>query len=232
MGGYVLKMSDQSKIQDHENRNSEQRTNPRYRLSLPPEVEIRHGDNGAPIQASLGNLSRGGCYVETNSVFPLETELTVTLKKGVDYVKALARVVRAVPHKGLALAFTSMEGEEFRILESWLSLFVATTWVAANRRRSQRAAMQIDVRVSGYNGEGTRFTEDTRTHVISAFGCSVVLRSPVRRGQRLVLSDAQNKRKVECMVAHHEARGTEWQIGLAFIVPNQPFWPIDFPPIE
>jgi len=34
------------------------------------------------------------------------------------------------------------------------------------------------------------------------------------------------------MVAHHEARGTEWQIGLAFIVPNQPFWPIDFPPIE
>jgi hypothetical protein len=162
----------------------------------------------------------------------LETELTVTLKKGVDSVKALARVVRAVPNKGLALAFTSMEGEDFRILESWLSLFVATTWVAANRRRSQRAAMQIDVRVSGYNSEGARFTEATRTLAISAFGCSVVLGAPVRRGQRLVLFNAQTKKMVECMVAHHEARGTEWQIGLAFIVPNQPFWPIEFPPVE
>ena len=225
-------MSDKSKMQDYEHRNSEQRTNPRYRLSPTPEVEIWHGENGTPIQATLGNLSRGGCYVETNCVLPLETELSVTLKKGSDSVKALARVVRAIPHKGLALAFTSMEGEEFWILESWLSTFFATTWVAANRRRSQRAAMQIDVRVSGYNGEGARFTEDTRTLVISAFGCSVVLRAPVRRGQRLVLSNAHTKKTVECMVAHHEARGTEWQIGLAFIVPNQPFWPIDFPPVE
>jgi hypothetical protein len=219
-------------MQDYEHRNSEQRSNPRYRLSAPPEVEIRHHENGAPIQARLGNLSRGGCYVETNCVFPLETELTVTLKKGGDSVKALARVVRAVPRKGLALEFTSMEGDEFRILESWLSIFVAATWVAAHRRRSQRVAMQIDVRVSGYNDEGARFTEDTRTLMISAFGCSVVLRTPVRRGQRFVLFNVQTNRTVECMVAHHEARGSEWQIGLAFIVPNQPFWPIDFPPVE
>ena len=78
MGEYAPKMSDKCKTQDSEHGNSEQRTNPRYRLSQPPEVEIWHGDNGAPIQASLGNLSRGGCYVETNCIFPLETELTVT----------------------------------------------------------------------------------------------------------------------------------------------------------
>jgi PilZ domain len=222
-------MSDKSKKQDHQHRNIERRTNPRYLLSPPPEVEILHGDNGAPIQASLGDLSRGGCYVETDCVLPLETEVTVTLKKSGDQIRALARVVRAAPHEGLALAFTSMEGGEFRILESWLSIFVATTWVAANRRRAQRVAMQIEVRVSGYNGEGSRFTEDTRTVVINAFGCLLILRTPVKRGQRLVLSNAQTKRTVECMVAYHEESGTERQIGLAFTLPNQPFWPIDFP---
>jgi hypothetical protein len=37
---------------------------------------------------------------------------------------------------------------------------------------------------------------------------------------------------VECMVAHHEAQGGEWQVGLAFTMPNQSFWPIDFPSVE
>jgi PilZ domain len=222
-------MSDNSKMQDHPHSRSERRTNPRYRLSPPPEVEILHGDNGALVQASLGDLSRGGCYVQTDCILPLETEVTVTLKKSGDHVRAQARVVRATPHEGLALAFTSMEGEEFRILESWLSIFVATTWVAANRRREQRVAMQVEVRVSGYNGDGARFTEDTRTVMINAFGCLVILRNPVNRGQRLVLSNTRTKRTVECMVAYHEAKGTDWQVGLAFPVPNQPFWSIDFP---
>ena len=93
-------------------------------------------------------------------------------------------------------------------------------------------AVQIEVRVSGYKGEGARFTDETHTVVINAFGCLVILRTPVNRGQRLVLSNAQTKRTVECVVAYYEARGTEWQIGLAFTVPNKPFWPIDFPPAD
>jgi len=225
-------MSDNFQDRGKQRNGFENRASSRYRISQPPEVEILYGDNGAAIQASLGDLSRGGCYVEIDCELPLESEVAITLKKGGDQVKALARVVRVVHRKGLALAFTSMEGEDFRILESWLSIFVATTWVAANRRRSQRAAMEIEVRVSGYNGEGVRFMEDTRTVIISPYGCLVIIRTAVKRGQRLVLSNAQTKRSVECMVAHYEAKGTEWQVGLAFIVPNQPFWPIDFPPGE
>jgi hypothetical protein len=158
----------------------------------------------------------------------LGTELTITLKKSDDYVRAQARVVRAFPNEGLALEFMSMEGDGFRILESWLSTFVAATWVAASRRRSQRAAMQVDVRVSGYDAEGARFTEDTQTDLISAFGGLVTLRTPVNRGQRLVLSNLQTKVTVECMVAHREAM----HVGLAFVGLNQPFWPVDFPPAE
>jgi hypothetical protein len=125
-----------------------------------------------------------------------------------------------------------MEGDGFRILDEWLSTFVAATWAAANRRRSQRAAIQIDVSVSGYNSKGVPFTENTGTVEISALGGSVILRIPVKKGQRLVLSNLQTQVKVECMIANLEAKGTEWLVGLAFIEANQGFWPIDFPPAD
>jgi len=213
---------------DRQRKNSDRRTTPRYRLSSPPEVEILRVEGGTPVKARLRDLSRGGCFVETDSSLSFGTELTVTLKKSGDHVRAQARVIRAFPNEGLALAFTSMEGEGFRILDSWMSTFVATSWVAASRRKSQRVAMQIEVRVSGYNTEGARFTEDTLTDQISAFGGLVILRTPVNRGQRLVLSNLQTKVTVECMVAYREAM----HVGLAFVVLNQPFWPVDFPPAE
>jgi hypothetical protein len=122
-----------------------------------------------------------------------------------------------------------METEEFRRLENWLSTFLTANWAAANRRKGQRVAMRIKVKVSGYNGEGARFAEDTNTTVINPFGCLVSLRTPVKKGQRLVLSNAQSKKAVECYVVHHEVENTESRVGLAFTVPNQPFWPVDFP---
>jgi hypothetical protein len=225
-------MLDNSKKRPPPQKSSEHRTNPRYRLSSPPEVEILDAESGTPVKARLGDLSRGGCFVETDCLLPLGTELTITLKKNGDHVTARARVVRASPNQGLALAFTSMDEEQFRVLESWLSIFVATTWVAANRRRTQRVVMQIKVRVSGYTAEGERFTEETNTVQISGFGGLVTLRTPVNMGQRLVLSNLQTKVTVECMVAYRQGTGAECQVGLAFIVLNQPFWPIDFPPAD
>jgi hypothetical protein len=225
-------MSDDSKKRGLQRKISERRTSPRFQLSPPPQIEILPTDRGAPIKVRLGDLSQGGCYVETDCVLPLGTEVTVTLEKSGDHVRTQARVVRVSSNKGLALAFTSIEKMGRRILDQWLSTFIATTWSAANRRRSQRAALQIEVNVSGYNAKGAPFTEDTRTVEISAFGGSVILRIPVNKGQRLLLSNLKTKVMVECVVANLEARGTEWLVGLAFIVANQPFWPIDFPPAD
>ena len=225
-------MSEDSQNREHQRKGSERRTSSRYRLSQPPEVEIFHAESGASVKGTLGDLSRGGCYVETESPLPLEADVTITLKKGEDQVRAHARIVRAFPNGGFGLAFTSMEGDGFRILDSWLSAFIATTWVTASRRRSQRLAMEIKVKVSGYDAEGERFSEDTQTVEISALGCLVILRTAVKRGQRLVLSNLQSKVTVECMVAYHEAKGPVWHVGLAFVVLNQPFWPIEFPPVD
>ena len=212
---------------DRQRKKSDRRTAPRYRLSQPPEVEIFRVESGTRVKARLRDLSRGGCFVETDSSLSSGTELTVTLKKSGDHVRAQAQVVRAFPNEGFALAFTAVGGEGFRILDGWMATFVATTWVTASRRRSQRVAMQIEVRVTGYNAKGVRFTEDTHTKVISALGGLVMLQTPVKIGQRLVLTNRQTKVTVECMVAYREGM----TVGLAFLL-NRPFWPVDFPPAE
>ena len=213
---------------DRQRKNSDRRTTPRYRLSLPPEIEILPVESGTPIKARLRDLSRGGCFVVTECILSSGSELTVAMKKSGDHVRAQARVVRSIANEGVALAFTAMGGEDFRILDSWVSTFVVTSWVAANRRRSQRVAMQIEVTVSGYNAAGARFVEETHTVQISAFGGMLILRTPVNRGQRLVLTNRQTKVVVECMVAYREGM----EVGFAFIVLNQPFWPVDFPPVD
>jgi PilZ domain-containing protein len=225
-------MSDHSEKPVHKRKGSENRASPRYRMPSPPEVQLLGPESSTPINARLGDLSSGGCFVETDYLPPQGTEVTITFKKSGDHLKAQAQVVRVSPNEGLALVFTSMEAEDFRTLESWLSIFVATAWVAANRRGTQRVAMEIEVRVSGYNTEGARFTEDTHTVQISGFGCLVTLRTPVNRGKRLILTNLQTKKTVECLVAYHEASGDAWQVGLAFIALNQSFWPVDFPPAD
>ena len=223
-------MADKSNNRNQRRKGSERRTGPRYRLSAPPNIEILYPETAAPIQARLIDLSQGGCNVATDLLLPLGAEVAVRLEKSDKQVRAMARVVRTSPSEGLALAFTSMEGEGFRILDEWLSTFVATTWVAANRRRSQRAAFQIEVSVSGYNNSGTQFKEITETAEISAYGGTLLLQTQVHKGQRVVLSNPRTKVEVECIVATVEARSSGCLVGLAFNVPNQPFWPINFPP--
>ena len=225
-------MPDRSKKSGPTRTNPEHRTSPRYRLPSPPEVEILHLETGAPVKARLGDISSGGCFVETDYLPPLGTDLTVTFKKSGDTLKATAQVVRVSLGTGLALVFTSMGAEEFRTLESWMSIYVATAWAETNRRGTHRLALEIEVRVSGYTSQGARFTEDTRTLQISGFGCLVPLKTPLNRGKRVTLTNLQTKITVECLVAHHEASGALSQVGLAFIALNQPFWPVEFPPVD
>ena len=229
---YLGGVADHSDKSGNKGKGSEHRTSPRYRLSSPPEVEILDVESRSTVSARLGDLSCGGCFVETDFLPPVCTELTITLKKSGDLLRAQAQVVRVSPKEGLALVFTSMAAEDFRILQSWLSIYVATEWVAKNRRRSERVTIQIEVSVSGYNSEEVRFTERTTTIQISAFGCLVTLKTPISRGKRVALTNLQTKRTVECLVAYHEDSGAEMRVGLAFITLNQQFWPVEFGAVD
>jgi hypothetical protein len=127
--------------------------------------------------------------------------------------------------------FTAIEPEQLLALETWLAESRETSWLAANRRRSQRVLVTVPVRVSGQTGAGPRFEEETHTRAISAHGALILLSAQVHRGQRLTLSNVQTKAALECVVAHIDRRqSNQPQVGVEFALPNPMFWHVAFPP--
>src|SRR2546421_693538 len=120
--------------------------------------------------------------------------------------------------------------DRLRTLETWLTESREPSWLAANRRRSQRVLMTVPVRVSGKTGAAA-FEEDAHTRAISAHGALIHLSTQVHRGQRLTLSNVQTKAALECVVAHIDRRQRDQpQVGVEFLLPNPMFWHVAFPP--
>src|SRR3984893_9690282 len=208
---------------------ADRRTHPRY--SFIAAVEVVATESGARIETRVRDLSQQGCYVDTNSALSLGTVTDVRITKGAQLFEARARVVYSRASQGMGLVFTAIEPEQFRSLEKWLAESRETSWLAANRRRSQRVLMTIPVRVSGQNGVGLPFEEETHTRAISAHGGVILLSTQVNRGQRLTLSNVQTKAALECVVAHIDShQGGHPQVGVEFMLPNPIFWHVAFPP--
>src|SRR6266403_1112931 len=118
-------------------------------------VEVIAAESGARIETRVRDLSQQGCYVDTNKPLPLGTVTNVRITKGTQLFKARARVVYSRVGKGMGLVFTAIEPGERGTLATWLDESRETSWLAANRRRSQRVLMTIPVRVSGENVLGS-----------------------------------------------------------------------------
>src|SRR5712692_263769 len=206
---------------------TDRRTHPRYEFTA--AVEVIAAESGARIETRVRDLSQQGCYVDTNNALPLGTVTDVRITKGAQLFEAHARVVYSRASKGMGLVFTAIEPEQRGILETWLAESRETSWLAANRRRSQRVLMTIPVRVSGKTGAGSPFEEETHTRAISAHGALIPVLTPVYRGQRLTLSNIQTKAALECVVAHIDRR-KDPQAGVEFTLPNPMFWHVAFPP--
>src|SRR5713101_8156361 len=160
---------------------ADRRTHPRYEFVA--AVEVVAGESGARIETRVRDLSQQGCYVDTNNVLPLGTVTDVRISKGAQLFEARARVVYSRASKGMGLVFTAIEPEPLRTLETWLAESRETSWLAANRRRSQRVLMTVPVRVSGQTGVGLPFEEETHTRAISAHGALLLVSTQVYRGQ-------------------------------------------------
>jgi hypothetical protein len=208
---------------------ADRRTHPRYEFTA--AAEIVAAQTGARIAMRVRDLSQQGCYVDTSDALPLGTVTDVRITKGTQRFEARARVVYSRPDKGMGLMFTVAEPDRLVILDSWLAESRETSWLAANRRRSQRVLVTVPVRVSGQSGAGPRFEEETHTRAISAHGALILLLAQVHRGQRLTLSNVQTKAVLECVVAHIDKRQTNQpQVGVEFALPNPTFWHVAFPP--
>jgi hypothetical protein len=208
---------------------ADRRTHPRYEFTA--AVEVIAAESGARIETRVRDLSQQGCYVDTSKPLPLGTVTDVRITKGSQLFEARARVVYSRASKGMGLVFTTSEPEQRGTLETWLAESRETSWLAANRRRSQRVLMTIPVRVSGQNHVGSPFEEETHTRAISAHGALILMATQVYRGQRLTLSNIQTKGALECIVAHIDRRKDEHaQVGVEFTLPNPLFWHVAFPP--
>jgi hypothetical protein len=208
---------------------ADRRTHPRYKFIA--AVEVVAAESGARIETRVRDLSQQGCYVDTSNPLPLGTVTDVRITKGAQLFEAGARVVYSRASQGMGLMFTAIEPEQLRTLETWLAESRETSWLAANRRRSQRVLMTIPVRVSGQTDVGLHFEEETQTRAISAHGALILVSTQVYRGQRLTLSNVQTKAALECVVAHIEKyQSSQPQAGVEFMLPNPIFWHVAFPP--
>src|SRR6266446_8377069 len=208
---------------------ADRRTDPRYEFTA--AVEVIATESGARIETRVRDLSQQGCYVDTNKPLPLGTVTDVRITKGTQLFEARGRVVYSRVGKGMGLVFTAIEPEQRDTLATWLAESRETSWLAANRRRSQRVLMTIPVRVSGQNVLGSPFEEETHTRAISAHGALILVSTQVYRGQRLTLSNVQAKAALECVVAHiGKYQGSQPQVGVEFMLPNPMFWHVAFPP--
>jgi len=210
---------------------ADRRSYPRYAFTA--VVEVTTAEPGAEIRTRVRDLSQQGCYVDTDSPFALGTATDVLITKGATSFAARARVVSNQPGKGMGLMFTAVESVHVQTLNMWIAESRESSWLAANRRRSQRVVMHIPVRISGQAAAGTSslFEEETHTLAISAHGALIVVTSPVYRGQRFTLSNVRTKASLECVVVHVDrSSGGQIQVGVDFMLPNSRFWGVAFPP--
>ncbi|HEY6944758.1 MAG TPA: PilZ domain-containing protein, partial [Candidatus Acidoferrum sp.] len=135
------------------------------------------------------------------------------------------------PRKGMGLMFTAVKPEHGGTLDSWIAEVRETSWLAANRRRSQRVLMKIPVHISVQIGNAALSEEETHTLAVSAHGALIAVSAPVYRGQRLTLLNPQTKDSLECVVAHIDRFPDEQvRVGVEFLLPNPTFWHVAFPP--
>jgi hypothetical protein len=208
---------------------ADRRTHPRYAFTAP--VEVVAAGPGAHLKMRVRDLSQQGCYVDTDSPLPLGTATDVRITKGAATFEAQARVVSHQPGKGMGLMFTAIPREQHETLDTWIAESRETSWLAANRRRSQRVLMKLPIRVSAQVGGASLLEAETHTLAISAHGALIVLAVPVHRGRRLTLTNIQTKATLECVVVHIDKfPGEQIQVGVEFLLPNPTFWHVAFPP--
>lgn len=228
-GPVTISATDKSAARSKMPTTADRRSHPRYAFTAPVEVEAT--DASARIKTHVRDLSQQGCYVDMGSPLPLGTATDVRITKGAATFEAQARVVSHHPGKGMGLMFTAVEPEQHATLDAWIAASRETSWLAANRRRSQRVLMKLPVKVSAQAGGASLLEAETYTLAISAHGALIVLAVPVHRGRRLTLTNVQTKATLECVVVHIDKfPGEQVQVGVEFMLPNPTFWHVTFPP--
>ncbi len=102
-----------------------------------------------------------------------------------------------------------------------------------NQRRSQRIVLAVPLEVSGIRPNGKRFTENSRTLVISAHGGLILLSEAVNKEQILTIRNLRTSEDQRCLVVDiSQGQDGMNEVGVEFVDGSARFWRVSFPPVD
>ena len=94
-----------------------------------------------------------------------------------------------------------------------------------DRRRSRRWSLDVPVYVYGHGQGKEPFHEEAHTLNVSASGALLLLSVPVRKGQKLLITNSLTQREQDCQVIFIGTRRSRTvEAGIAFPLTNSDFW--------
>ncbi len=103
---------------------------------------------------------------------------------------------------------------------------------AQRTRRSDRISMELAIQVSGSDGLGQMFLQDTRTIVLSLHGAKILLKCKLVPEQEITIRCISTKKEADARVAGQIGSCPEgYFYGVEFLDPNVNLWDIEFPPL-
>ncbi|HVA95159.1 MAG TPA: hypothetical protein VNI36_09705 [Candidatus Dormibacteraeota bacterium] len=96
-----------------------------------------------------------------------------------------------------------------------------------DRRRSRRWSLDIPVYVYGHGPTKEPFHEEAHTLHVNANGALLLLSAPIRKGQKLLLTNTLTQKEQDCRVVFLGTRRSRTvEAGVAFPLTNPDFWQI------
>jgi hypothetical protein len=96
----------------------DRRQNPRYPFT--GSIEMREGTSEDKRTARVKELSLNGCYVDTDSPYPMGTSLAIKLFTDADFFEAQASVIYSQQNEGMGLMFRETKPYYLMVLRKWL----------------------------------------------------------------------------------------------------------------
>jgi len=96
----------------------DRRRNPRYPFA--GSIEMREGASADKRTARVKELSLNGCYVDTESPYPMGTSLAIKLFTETEFFEAQASVIYSQPTQGMGLMFRETKPYYLMVLRKWL----------------------------------------------------------------------------------------------------------------
>ena len=107
------------------NSHGERRRYPRYQCS--GGVQMSKDGTGVPLWVRLADIGLGGCYVETLSPLPLQTNVELVIHVEDLQIQGRGRVRTSHPSVGNGIAFTQMLADDWLHLHQLIARLAAAT---------------------------------------------------------------------------------------------------------